>query len=93
MARHRAHRGEQWDWPGAGHSSPGWSQSGPPPGMPVPMPMPFEQQKEKPKPMQSPQMDLDAWRAVYDDLRARDESMIKDYREEIDTLLVFVRHI
>jgi hypothetical protein len=31
------------------------------------------------------------WRLVYDELKRRDHKMVKDYREEVDTLLVFVR--
>jgi hypothetical protein len=32
-----------------------------------------------------------AWRVMFDELKARDEIMVKEYQEEIDTLLVFVR--
>jgi hypothetical protein len=35
--------------------------------------------------------DEHAWRLAYEELKSRDERMVKDYREEIDTLLVFVR--
>jgi hypothetical protein len=34
----------------------------------------------------------DPWRAAFDEFKTRDEKMVKDYQEEIDTLLVFVRH-
>jgi hypothetical protein len=33
----------------------------------------------------------DPWRAAFDEFKTRDEKMVKDYQEEIDTLLVFVR--
>jgi hypothetical protein len=35
--------------------------------------------------------DKDPWRAAFDEFKTRDEKMVKDYQEEIDTLLVFVR--
>jgi hypothetical protein len=31
------------------------------------------------------------WALVYDELKRRDEQMVTEYREEVDTLLVFVR--
>jgi hypothetical protein len=34
--------------------------------------------------------DKDPWRAAFDEFKIRDEKMVKDYQEEIDTLLVFV---
>jgi hypothetical protein len=34
--------------------------------------------------------DEHAWGLTYEELKSRDERMVKDYREEIDTLLVFV---
>jgi hypothetical protein len=33
------------------------------------------------------------WRAAYEELKRRDTKMVKDYREEVDTLLVFVRFL
>jgi hypothetical protein len=33
----------------------------------------------------------DPWRLAFDEFKKRDEKMVKDYQEEIDTLLVFVR--
>jgi hypothetical protein len=33
----------------------------------------------------------DPWRVAYDEFKTRDEKMVKDFQEEIDTLLVFVR--
>jgi hypothetical protein len=35
--------------------------------------------------------DKDPWRAAFVEFKTRDEKMVKDYQEEIDTLLVFVR--
>jgi hypothetical protein len=35
----------------------------------------------------------EGWRAAYDELKRRDEQMVKDYKDEIDTLLVFVRPV
>jgi hypothetical protein len=37
------------------------------------------------------ELDKDPWRAAFDEFKTRDEKMVKDYQEEIDTLLVFVR--
>jgi hypothetical protein len=34
----------------------------------------------------------DPWRVAFVEFKTRDEKMVKDYQEEIDTLLVFVRH-
>jgi hypothetical protein len=31
------------------------------------------------------------WQAAYEELKRRDSMMVTDYREEVDTLLVFVR--
>jgi hypothetical protein len=33
----------------------------------------------------------DPWRVAFEEFKTRDEKMVKDYQEEIDTLLVFVR--
>jgi hypothetical protein len=33
----------------------------------------------------------DPWRVAFVEFKTRDENMVKDYQEEIDTLLVFVR--
>lgn len=35
----------------------------------------------------------EGWRRVYEELKRRDERMVAEYREEIDTLLVFVRPV
>jgi hypothetical protein len=35
--------------------------------------------------------EVDGWHAAFEEFKARDEIMVKEYREEIDTLLVFVR--
>jgi hypothetical protein len=33
----------------------------------------------------------DLWHAAFEEFKNRDEKMVEDYQEEIDTLLVFVR--
>jgi hypothetical protein len=38
-----------------------------------------------------PEPGEDPWRVVFVEFKTRDEKMVKDYQEEIDTLLVFVR--
>jgi hypothetical protein len=32
-----------------------------------------------------------SWRVVYDQARSKDEAMVREYKEEVDTLLIFVR--
>jgi hypothetical protein len=39
----------------------------------------------------TPELAEDPWRVAFVELKARDEKMVKEYQEEIDTLLVFVR--
>jgi hypothetical protein len=43
------------------------------------------------KPPSTPGPAEDPWRVAFDEFKKRDEKMVKDYQEEIDTLLVFVR--
>jgi hypothetical protein len=43
------------------------------------------------KPASMPEPAEDPWRIAFVEFRTRDEKMVKDYQEEIDTLLVFVR--
>jgi hypothetical protein len=43
------------------------------------------------KPETIPEPAEDPWRVVFVEFKTRDEKMVKDYQEEIDTLLVFVR--
>lgn len=38
----------------------------------------------------TPERIEEGWQESYSELRRRDENMVHDYREEIDTLLVFV---
>jgi hypothetical protein len=42
-------------------------------------------------PASAPEPTEDPWRVAFDEFKTRDEKMVTDYREEIDTLLVFVR--
>jgi hypothetical protein len=42
-------------------------------------------------PTGTPEPTEDPWRVAFDEFKTRDEKMVTDYREEIDTLLVFVR--
>jgi hypothetical protein len=44
------------------------------------------------KPETMPEPAEDPWRVAFVEFKTRDEKMVKDYQEEIDTLLVFVRH-
>jgi hypothetical protein len=43
------------------------------------------------KPTNAPEPTEDPWRAAFVEFEKRDAKMVKDYQEEIDTLLVFVR--
>jgi hypothetical protein len=43
------------------------------------------------KPASVPESAEDPWRLAFIEFKTRDEKMVKDYQEEIDTLLVFVR--
>jgi hypothetical protein len=43
------------------------------------------------KPASMPEPAEDPWRVAFVEFKTRDEKMVKDYQEEIDTLLVFVR--
>jgi hypothetical protein len=43
------------------------------------------------KPETMPEPAEDPWRVAFIEFKTRDEKMVKDYQEEIDTLLVFVR--
>jgi hypothetical protein len=43
------------------------------------------------KPPSTPEPTEDPWRLAFVEFKKRDEKMVADYREEIDTLLVFVR--
>jgi hypothetical protein len=45
----------------------------------------------EPNPPSPPESAEDPWRVAFDEFKKRDEKMVKDYQEEIDTLLVFVR--
>jgi hypothetical protein len=38
-----------------------------------------------------PEPTADPWHITFEEFKTRDEKMVKDYQEEIDTLLVFVR--
>jgi hypothetical protein len=42
------------------------------------------------KPETIPEPAEDPWRVVFVEFKTRDEKVVKDYQEEIDTLLVFV---
>jgi hypothetical protein len=44
------------------------------------------------KPGSLPEPAEDPWRIAFVEFKTRDEKMVKEYQEEIDTLLVFVRH-
>jgi hypothetical protein len=47
-----------------------------------------------PEPVEGdPEPANDPWRALFVEFKDRDEKMMKDYQEEIDTLLVFVRRL
>jgi hypothetical protein len=39
----------------------------------------------------APEPAKDPWQAAYDEFKTRDKKMVKDFGDEIDTLLVFVR--
>jgi hypothetical protein len=43
------------------------------------------------KPASMPKPAEDPWRVTFVEFKARDEKMVKEYQEEIDTLLVVVR--
>jgi hypothetical protein len=45
-----------------------------------------------PDPREAYQAPGDPWGMVFDEFKSRDENMAKEYREEIDTLLVVVRY-
>jgi hypothetical protein len=45
----------------------------------------------EPTPASVPEPAEDPWRVAFVEFKTRDEKMVKDYQEEIDTLLVFVR--
>jgi hypothetical protein len=47
----------------------------------------------KPKPASMPEPAEDPWHIAFVEFKTRDEKMVKEYQEEIDTLLVFVRHL
>jgi hypothetical protein len=46
----------------------------------------------KPTSGTTPEPTEDPWHIAFEEFKTRDEKMVKDYQEEIDTLLVFVRH-
>jgi hypothetical protein len=47
----------------------------------------------EPKLASAPEPTEDPWQVAFVEFKTRDEKMVKDYQEEIDTLLVFVRHL
>jgi hypothetical protein len=47
----------------------------------------------EPKLASVPEPAEDPWQVAFVEFKTRDEKMVKDYQEEIDTLLVFVRHL
>jgi hypothetical protein len=44
-----------------------------------------------PEPMSDPTRAKDPWQAAFDEFVTRDKKMLKDFQDEVDTLLVIVR--